>query len=149
MYKPMDIDVRARHIAEINDILQTLERLCVGPFLVGERMSTADVAAFPHFVFMVDMLPRYFGWPDVFAGRPKLAAWWDTVQAEPVVARVRCLCRGLGCVSSWLRSLCVYVRHHTDTHVMRPVKRVHAQLRSVGSAGDWGDADRYGQVARR
>jgi hypothetical protein len=37
---------------------------------------------------MLHMLPKYFGWRDVFAGRPKLAAWWAAVQVDAEAARV-------------------------------------------------------------
>jgi hypothetical protein len=36
------------------------------------------------------MLPDVFGWADVFAGRPKLAAWWRALQDDPAAARVSC-----------------------------------------------------------
>lgn len=35
------------------------------------------------------MLPDVFGWQDVFAGRPKLAAWWAALQQDPHAVRVR------------------------------------------------------------
>ena len=89
MYKPMDIDVRAERIKEINSFLNALEGMCKGPYFVGSRFSTADAAAFPPFVFLLDMLPRYFGWPDVFNGRPKLKAWWDTVQQDEHAVEAR------------------------------------------------------------
>jgi glutathione S-transferase len=34
------------------------------------------------------MLPDVFGWEDVFAGRPKLAAWWQALQRDPAAVRV-------------------------------------------------------------
>lgn len=34
------------------------------------------------------MLPGVFGWKDVFAGRPKLAAWWAALQKDPAAVRV-------------------------------------------------------------
>lgn len=89
MYKPMDIDARADALAEINSILSSLEDLTVGPWLCGAAPTTADIAAMPHFVFITFMLPRFFGW-DVFAGRPKLAAWWGAVRQDPYATRVRC-----------------------------------------------------------
>jgi glutathione S-transferase len=89
MYKPMDIGVRAGRIAEIDSFLTTLERLCVGPCMIGPHLSAADVALFPHVAFMTEILPRYFGWKDIFHGRPKLAKWWAMVQSDPVMAKVR------------------------------------------------------------
>jgi hypothetical protein len=51
-------------------------------------MTTGDSALFPTFVFCTYILPRYFGWSDVFAGRPKLAAWWGLMQQDPHTKRV-------------------------------------------------------------
>ena len=60
------------------------------PFLLcaGAEISFGDAALFPTFVFFVDILPRHFGWPGVFSGRPRLEAWWAAVQGDPAVARV-------------------------------------------------------------
>jgi hypothetical protein len=52
-------------------------------------MTTGDSALFPTFVFFTYILPRYFGWKDVFAGRPKLAAWWGLMQQDVHTKRVR------------------------------------------------------------
>eukprot|EP00892_Ulva_mutabilis_P011410 jgi/Ulvmu1/8641/UM046_0046.1 len=91
MYKPMEVHARAEGLADINNILDDLERLCAsssgGPWLCGGDMTTADVAAFPHFVFMTFMLPRFFGW-HVFAGRPALADWWGSIRQDLNVKRV-------------------------------------------------------------
>lgn len=88
MYKPMDPTERAAKLERLNAVLDVLESLCRGPLFLGSRMTTADASAFPHFVFMTYMLPQFFGWENVFGGRPKLAAWWDTIQQDPVAARV-------------------------------------------------------------
>lgn len=87
MYKPMEMEARAEALAEINTILDNLESLCVGPWLCGPTPTTADAAAFPQFVFMTFMLPRFFGW-DLFAGRPKLAMWWAAIKQDPHAKRV-------------------------------------------------------------
>ena len=85
----MDIDTRAKQLQELGGAIDIAERLCQGPYMIGERMSTADAALFPHFVFMTEFLPRYFGWPDVFHDRPKLRQWWEAVRQDANVARVR------------------------------------------------------------
>ena len=36
-----------------------------------------------------EILPKHFGWPTVFGGRPKLERWWAAVQKDPEAARVR------------------------------------------------------------
>jgi len=40
------------------------------------------------------MLPDVFGWKDVFAGRPKLAAWWRHLQGDAAAVRVMDEVRG-------------------------------------------------------
>jgi glutathione S-transferase len=89
MYKQMDKAQRAAQLAALVQQMDVLEAALVpGPFLAGGSMSTADGALAPTFAFITHILPRYFGWEDVFAGRPKLAAWWAAVSADPAAARV-------------------------------------------------------------
>lgn len=87
MYKPMPLEERAAALADIDGILHNLEVLCGSPWLCGPNPTTADAAAMPLFVFITFMLPRFFGW-DVFAGRPKLAAWWAAIRQDPHAQRV-------------------------------------------------------------
>lgn len=94
MYRAMDKAARAAGIASINDSLYGLEKLAASargaPWLLpGDKPSIADASIFPHFVFITYMLPRFFGWPDVFSGRPRLAEWWAAVQRDPLAAKVR------------------------------------------------------------
>jgi glutathione S-transferase len=88
MYKKMDKQQRATELAALAKQLDVLEEAIAGPFMAGSSMSSADGALFPTFVFLTYMLPAYFGWANVFAGRPKLAAWWAAVNKDPVAARV-------------------------------------------------------------
>ncbi|GBF97979.1 glutathione S-transferase [Raphidocelis subcapitata] len=87
MYRAMPAAERARGIAQIARQLDVLEGICEGPYLAGE-VTSADSAVFPTVVFMMQMLPDVFGWADVFAGRPKLAAWWQALQRDPAAVRV-------------------------------------------------------------
>jgi len=88
MYKPVDVidaDSRALKVAEIAKQLDVLEGLMKGPFCVGEDMTEADLAMYPTFIFFVVMLPKVFGWPDVFHARPKLKTWMKHMETlEPV-----------------------------------------------------------------
>jgi glutathione S-transferase len=96
MYKAIDKERRAAELAELVRQLDVLEGLAVGPFLAGSSISSADGALAPTFAFITYILPKYFGWADVFAGRPKLAAWWAAVNADPVASRVgRLLLQGV------------------------------------------------------
>ncbi|MDA8539150.1 glutathione S-transferase family protein [bacterium] len=88
----MDLRTRADKIAEIYKQLSWLEAQVAaagsGPFLLGDsQLTLADLTWFPTFVFMEFMLPRIFGWPEIFqpdtAGNPfpRLAAWYTYCRA--------------------------------------------------------------------
>ncbi|KAG2500784.1 hypothetical protein HYH03_001546 [Edaphochlamys debaryana] len=94
MYKPMGIEDRAKGIAALAFQMDVLEGICKGPFMAGSEVTSADAALFPSFVFIEFILPKFFGWKDVFAGRPKLAAWWAAMKADPVAAGVMAEVRG-------------------------------------------------------
>jgi hypothetical protein len=89
MYRKMEAPERAAGLAQLVKQLDVLEGLCVGPFVAGNTITSGDSALLGTFVFLTFILPRYFGWRDVFAGRPKLAAWWAAMQADPCARRVR------------------------------------------------------------
>ncbi|GIL70070.1 hypothetical protein Vretimale_3346 [Volvox reticuliferus] len=89
MYRSMDsAETRAKQIEQIAYQLNVLEGIVEGPYVAGSQVTSADAALFPTFVFFEFMLPTYFGWKDVFAGRPKLAAWWNNMKADPVAAKI-------------------------------------------------------------
>lgn len=88
MYRAMPPEERADGIRRIAFQLDVLEGVCAGPFMAGGDITTADSAIFPTVVFVKQMLPDVFGWEDVFAGRPKLAAWWEALQGDPAAVRV-------------------------------------------------------------
>jgi len=52
MYRAMEPPERARGIAQIAFQLDALEGLCVGPYLAGGEVTSADSAVFPTVVFM-------------------------------------------------------------------------------------------------
>ena len=62
------MEERHLKIQELHKQIGILEGIIQGPFVVGTSPTTADAALFPTFVFMNFMLPRFFGWEDVFAG---------------------------------------------------------------------------------
>ena len=89
MYRKMDSAAqRASEIKAIKFQLDVLEGLAggpeQGPYLAGRELTAADAALFPTFVFMTAMLPRYFGWKDVFARRPKLHNWYSSMLKDDV-----------------------------------------------------------------
>lgn len=96
----MDIETRAAKIAEIWKQLQWLEAHAGAPYLVPctKHATLADFTWFPTAVFMEFMLPRVFGWPDLFNPTatapartpfPALAAWYTGLRAtHPEFAQV-------------------------------------------------------------
>ena len=59
-----------------------------GPFACGAEPCVADAALFPTYVFLERILPRYFGWDDVWARRPRTKAWFDAMASDACGARV-------------------------------------------------------------
>lgn len=89
MYKPMDSkSERAAQVGQLARQLDILETYVIGPYVTGEEMSYADTALVPTVVFMEYILPKFFGWPGLWEGRPKLEAWWEVVQEHVEVRRV-------------------------------------------------------------
>lgn len=93
MYRgPMDVAMRAEGIASIAkqlDVIEGIMSLCPdGPFIAGAEPSTADAALFPTWVFIEYILPKHFGWADVFGGRPHTKKWWDAMCVDTCGARV-------------------------------------------------------------
>jgi glutathione S-transferase len=59
-----------------------------GPFVCGSQPCFADAALFPTYVFLERILPRYFGWDDVFAERPRTKKWFHAMCADAGGERV-------------------------------------------------------------
>ena len=88
---------RAKKLKEMWSQLCWLERSIEGGgkggFLVGDRISHADLTWFPTAVFMEYLLPRVFGWECIFRDSqntfPKLHQWYKTCEENPHFAKVR------------------------------------------------------------
>ncbi len=93
--RAMDRPTRAAKLNEIRHQLRWLEDHAVlSPYLAHATLTLADMTWFPTLVFMEFMLPRVFGWPDLFADGapqlPRVAAWYQRLQREhPEFAEVR------------------------------------------------------------
>merc|ERR1712113_602237 len=88
----MNNEIRAKKLAEIWKQLNWLENKIKAPYMAGDRITHADMTWFPTCVFMEYMLPRVFGWPKVFREYevfPKLAAWFEKLDKNPVFSTVR------------------------------------------------------------
>uniref|UniRef100_A0A7S0D2X8 GST C-terminal domain-containing protein n=2 Tax=Amorphochlora amoebiformis TaxID=1561963 RepID=A0A7S0D2X8_9EUKA len=102
MYRgPMDASLRADQLKSVKSYLDFLEHLLSdpkapgadtpaadGPFCAGSKPSLGDLVAYPTFVFIDYMLPKKFGWKDVFETRPGLARWWDAMNHWEPASRV-------------------------------------------------------------
>jgi len=89
MYRKMEsAEQRVKDLAQLAVQLDAIEALVVGPFICGDTITAPDGALFPTVVFMEHILPKYFGWPGIFQGRPLLAKWWDSVKEDPAAKKV-------------------------------------------------------------
>lgn len=87
----IELSARADKLKEIWKQLSWLEENSVGPYLCGEQVTLADFTWFPTCVFFEYMLPKIFGWPDIFNVEaytpfPNLAQWYTKVKQEPAFA---------------------------------------------------------------
>lgn len=89
----MDLPTRAAKLAEIWKQLSWLEQQCAGPYFLGDQLTLADFTWFPTAIFMEYMLPKVFGWPDIFnkdaaTPFPALAAWYTGLRQTPAFKEV-------------------------------------------------------------
>jgi glutathione S-transferase len=88
----MDLKRRADKIAEIWKQMKWMNENTVGPYLCGDSLTLADMTWFPTTIFMEFMLPRVFGWPDIFRDGqtfPAISSWWLKISEEPAFKLVR------------------------------------------------------------
>jgi len=87
--KTRDAAVVTQKLTELQANLELLESLLDkdDSFAVGSALTLADCALFPLFFFMTRLIP-VLGGKNPLDGRPRLAAWWETVGKHPAVSRV-------------------------------------------------------------
>jgi len=89
----MDLPTRAAKLAEIWRQMKFLNDHIVGPYLCGPKVTLADFTWYPTTIFMEFMLPRVFGWPDIFRKTdgplPNVAKWWTKLTEESAFSTVR------------------------------------------------------------
>jgi glutathione S-transferase len=111
MYRgPMPVEKRAEDLQTVKKQMDVVERVFAdaartrrpqsqslksgndvhddGPFVCGSQPCFADAALFPTYVFLERILPRYFGWDDVFAERPRTKKWFHAMCADAGGERV-------------------------------------------------------------
>lgn len=78
LYKKMSSETREEQIAQLVAQLDILESLVDGaPYLVGDRLTLADISLLGNFALFDWACPRFFGFrPDDREARPKLARWY-------------------------------------------------------------------------
>ncbi len=77
----------AEKLPEVAARLDQLESILGEPWAAGESFTLADCAHAPTMLFARLRLPL-LGAPSPFAGRPRLAAWWERVRGRPSVGKV-------------------------------------------------------------
>ena len=100
---PMPVSKRAEDLAAVAKQMDVVERVFAdaarfsekkngndgpGPFVCGAEPCFADAALFPTYVFLERILPRYFGWDDAFANRPRTKTWFRAMARDDCGARV-------------------------------------------------------------
>jgi glutathione S-transferase len=104
MYKgAMSAEERSRGLKQLAEQLDALEAIVAaggGPYIAGDKITTADAALAPTFEFMTFILPKVFGWKDVFAGRPALRRWWEALRRDDA-AMARVLDEVRGGLEGW------------------------------------------------
>ena len=76
-------EVIAEGVAKTNEALDLLEGAIGENYAVGDSLTLADGGAVPACFFVSAILP-FVGVAEPFAGRPKLAAYWAKMQADPM-----------------------------------------------------------------
>jgi len=87
----MDLKTRAAKLEEIWKQLTWLNGNIAGEYLAGDVVTLSDMTWFPTTIFMEYMLPKVFGWPNVFRETEgplaELAKWWLRVSAAFATVR--------------------------------------------------------------
>ncbi len=77
-----------KQLQEIGEALDYLEvYIGAGGYAVGERLTHADGTLVPILQLVDEWLPIFRG-PDMWSGRPRLAAYWQAIRKDPICARL-------------------------------------------------------------
>jgi len=79
--RTMAVKVRAARLAELYKQLAWLEEQIRLPYMAGKTITHADLTWLPTATFMELLLPKVFGWSEIFHEQetfPKLTAWFTT-----------------------------------------------------------------------
>ncbi|MDP1598291.1 glutathione S-transferase family protein [Phenylobacterium sp.] len=76
----------SRKVAEALAYLETF--IGSDGYAVGSALTQADGAIVPQLVLATEWIPNLFGTPDPLENLPKLAAYWTSIQADPIAARL-------------------------------------------------------------
>jgi len=84
--------VRASKLKEIYERLCWLEENIQSDYMVGDRITHADITWYPTCIFMEILLPYVFGWGQIFHEKdhfPRLTRWFETCTSNEHFASVR------------------------------------------------------------
>jgi glutathione S-transferase len=79
----------AAALAEVETALGYIEHhIGTAGYAVGDSLTTADGALLPQLVLAYEWAPALFGSESPLGKHPRLAAYWRTIQADPIAARL-------------------------------------------------------------
>ena len=84
--------VRASKVKEIFDRLSWLEENIRGDYMVGDRITNADITWYPTCIFMELLLPYVFDWAPIFHETnhfPRLKKWFETCSQNEHFASIK------------------------------------------------------------
>lgn len=90
-YRKVEKSERSYRLGELArqlDIIADIVSKSDGPWAVGSEPSFADATLLPTFTFMKYLLPKYFGWEEVFEKRGRLQALWDRWMSDEMCKAV-------------------------------------------------------------
>jgi glutathione S-transferase len=82
-----DSKLIAEKLGELATRLDQLEAVIGAPYAIGGAFTLADCSLVPTFFFL-NVVPPMLGGKEPHDGRPKIAAWWRSVQERPAVRKV-------------------------------------------------------------
>jgi len=93
LYNRMDYSERQKSFEAIKHYLSVIQMYMTANYrmMCGDYVTLPDISLYPTMVFYQFILQEYWSWQpyEMFEGRPLLARWWDHVNEDSVVQRIR------------------------------------------------------------
>lgn len=85
-WSPQRIDAALKEVRKALDYLE--HYIGTEGYAVGAALTQADGALAPQLILAFEWAPKLFDAPNSITDLPKLAAYWDSIQRDPIAARV-------------------------------------------------------------